>query len=123
MTTVRHGWISDYTAQGMEGERWHIFQDRNYSADRTHGWQLEGMHPLQSGDHLTIFADDGRVLWAGHLAPSRRRWFSHRQVLPSEPAWHPPDVAAATWLDWFQQQPALVAILTANPADDPRIAA
>ncbi len=111
MTILRHGWISDYLAQGMETERWHIFQDRTYAQDRVHGWQLEGMDRLEAGDRLTIFHDDGVVLWSGRLAARRRHRFSRRQLFPGDPAWHPVDVAAETWQGWFQQQPPLAATL------------
>ncbi len=111
MTILRHGWISDYSAQGMEGEIWQIFQDRAYAQDRAQGWRPEGMHRLESGDRLTIFDDEGVVLWAGRLAARRRNWYSHRKLFPGDPAWHPTGVAAETWQGWFQQKPALSATL------------
>ncbi|HPT56683.1 MAG TPA: hypothetical protein PLK42_08410 [Casimicrobium sp.] len=31
-TSLRlNGWISEYSAQGMEGEVWRIFQDKRYA--------------------------------------------------------------------------------------------
>lgn len=101
---IYHGWISDFWEQGMEGERWHVFQDIAFAQDRAHGWRREGMYLLQTGDRLTILADDGHLLWQGTLAARRLRWFG-RKVSPYEPEWHPVDVSMAVWLGWFRQRP------------------
>lgn len=110
VTMVYHGWVSDFWEQGMEGERWHLFQDAAHAQGREQGWRREGMLLLQSGDELTIFADDGSLRWQGVLLARRLRWFG-RKVSPHESAWHPHDVTVELWQGWFRQQPALIATL------------
>lgn len=94
----------------MEGERWHVFQDAVFAQDRVHDWRREGMYLLQTGDRLTVLADDECVLWRGVLVARRLCWFS-RKVSPHEPEWHPVDVTVETWQGWFRQRPALAARL------------
>jgi hypothetical protein len=51
------GVLSTYSDQGTEGFLWTLEEQplRGY----------EGLHFLENGDHLTVFAEDGSVIWAG----------------------------------------------------------
>jgi hypothetical protein len=116
MATTSKGWISDHYEQGMEGERWHIFQDEAYAETRTTGWRHEGVRYFRASDRLTIFSDDGTVLWSGQLRLRRgwlgwRTWLLRQRALPHDPAYHPPDVSSDTWQEWFRRRPPLAATL------------
>lgn len=104
------GWIGEYFAQGMD-EVWAIFQDRRHARDRDGGWQLEGMLRLQDGDHLTIYALDGSVLWSGELRARGGRWGLGRRRSPGQSVWHPAQVTAERWRGWLRHQPPLEAEL------------
>ncbi|MGI0494336.1 hypothetical protein ACN4EG_21325 [Alkalinema pantanalense CENA528] len=105
------GWIAEYSAQGMEGEVWRIFQDGQAAQSREAGWQLTGMHRLQTGQELTILAEDGAVLWTGPIEPIRVGWFRWRRIFPDDPDWAPPGIPLAQWASWFRASPPLAAIL------------
>lgn len=103
------GWIADFNEQGMEAEFWLIFQPASAAASRTGGWTREGMHILGPADVLTVWDDDGTVLFEGPLALRRAGWFGPEQLGPAAP--HPFD--PHTWLGWFRRRPALRAALVA----------
>lgn len=105
---VRHGWIAEYNAQGMESEFWRIFQDRAFAESETAGWDFQGMVILGDGHELTILGEDGEALWSGIL---RSRRVGRRRLTPQAPDWSPPDVPIETWNDWFQRHPPLAATL------------
>lgn len=105
------GWIAEYSAQGMEGEVWRIFQDRNHAQSREGGWTLTGMHCLQTGQELTILAEDGAILWTGPIAPTRSGWLGWRTLHPRDPNWTPPEIPLEQWQTWFQASPPLAAVL------------
>lgn len=96
------GWISTFWEQGMEEYPWLIFQDETFTEGES--WLREGMHQLQAGDHLTIFAPDGDVLWQGELRPRRQGWFGRSTLVP-------PEVGEGQWDSWFYLKPSLRARL------------
>ncbi len=109
--TVLRGWISEYSAQGMEGDFWRIFQDRTFAQSRDAGWALTGMHLLGEGDELTIFAADESVCWSGVITAVRSGWLGLRRLTPVDPDWAPVGVAPEEWSSWFRHQPPLEAEL------------
>ena len=111
MAQELHGWISEYTAQGMEGDVWLIFQDRAYARDREGGWDMAGMYRLQEKDALTIFDEQGQVLWSGVIATRPSGLFNLFKRRPGHPDWSPTDVSLIDWHNWFRHQPPLEAIL------------
>ncbi len=101
------GYIADYWEQGWEGHFWYTFQDATYIDERTGQWDIQGMHQLAVGDYLTIYQEDGTILWDG-LWPDRSpgmlaRWWSRVRGL--EP------VCPEKMLTWFRHEPPLKARL------------
>ena len=92
------GWISTYWAQGMEGEVWFIFQDERYASGDQ--WQMEGLHQIAPGQHLTIFDAQGQVLWRGLLKLRKQGWFGRHTLVP-------PEVGEERWEAWFRHSPPL----------------
>ncbi len=102
------GLVARYSAQGMEGEAWLVFQERAHvrrGADGSEAWAMEGMHRLEAGGRLTIVAPDGGVLWSGTLA--WRRAGALGLLGPYTLA--PPGIEPARWEAWFDHEPPLTA--------------
>ena len=99
------GFICDFWEQGMEESPWHIFQDARFIGPEPGGWQREGIHQFQDGDHLTILAEDESVLWSGTFVTRKNGLFSKLHAGSCE--WHPLDVPQAQWESWFVHQPPL----------------
>jgi len=59
-----HGIVFLFSETGTEGGWWAVQGDGYLQADGVH-WRYEGMQLLEEGDALTIYADDGSVLWYG----------------------------------------------------------
>lgn len=102
------GFVSHYWAQGMEEGEWLVFQEAAHVRRRDDGseeWAMEGMWPIEPGASLTIFAEDGSVLWSGTLALRRTGLFGvfGRTTLA------PPGIEEARWLEWFHRVPPLKA--------------
>ena len=108
---VLRGWISEYSAQGMEGDFWRIFQDHAYAQSRDAGWEMQGMHVVGEGHELTIFAPDGSVCWRGVITATRSGRFGLCTLAPGHPDWAPAGVAPEEWTSWFRHQPPLEAEL------------
>ena len=109
--TLLRGWISEYSAQGMEGDLWRVFQDRAFAQSRDAGWEMQGMHVLSEGCELTIFAADGSVCWSGVITAVRSGLFGLRKLAPGHPDWAPAGVTREEWASWFRHQPPLEAEL------------
>lgn len=99
---IFHGTLEGYWEQGWEGRiEYSLF--------------VEGMgHPffLQSGHRLTIYNDDGGVLWAGTLRFVQRK-NSENHTMPNG-IWadtKQADVPYAQWIEWFWRKPPLKATL------------
>ena len=92
----------------MEEPAWLVFQDAQHIRSDS-DWGREGMHSLQDGDHLTIYASDGAVAWTGVMKTRRLGWFS--KLYAGSRDWYPEDVEAAQWLSWFEASPSLDAEL------------
>lgn len=63
---------------------------------------------LENGQRLTLYAEDGSVLWSGVLCFVRRRWWDRRR--PPSGVWSevkPVGVSYARWMEWFAHQPPL----------------
>ena len=117
MPTVLHGSISDYNEQGMESDFYLTFQDAAFMGPDGQ-WDREGWFILAPGDRLTIFHDDGSVLWEGEfgakphtLAGRIERWIHKYRM-----GWHPEDVPYETWIGWFRTRPHLRATLVRPPS-------
>ncbi len=63
--SVRSGWLTDYFAQGMEGQVEWAFMDEAFADAR--GWDEGGILTLNEGDMLTVFSSNGATLWAGRI--------------------------------------------------------
>ena len=110
-----HGRLMGYWEQGMEG-RIDYTLDPDDPKDRVGGkWPI----PIQNGQFLRIFGEDGRVLWAGEIKfRLRRRWlfFYEKHNLPNDiwNDWTQKGVPYKTWIAWFWRQPSLRAELTTD---------
>ncbi len=108
-----HGRLSGYWEQGMEGRIDYTLEPDD-PKDRVDGkWPI----PIQNGQFLRIFDENGRVLWAGEIKlKSRRRWlfFYEKHDLPNDiwNDWTQKGVPYKTWIGWFWQRPSLRAELT-----------
>lgn len=110
------GWVSTYTAMELEGVVWLVFQDARYATGREHDWRFEGMHQLGIGDQLTIFDNNGAVLWSGVIAPRRVGILGLRKLNPDHYEWSPEGISRETWMGWLSQHPSLAA--TYQPATE-----
>lgn len=99
------GYLSHFWEQGMEEPPWLIFQDARYCAGPKEGWERQGLHTLEHGGQLTIFKEDGSVLWAGTITTRREGWFSRLQAGSSQ--WHPEGMDLETWSAYFSHDPPL----------------
>lgn len=93
----------------MEEPDWPIFQDRRHTTGKPGGWLRTGMVRLQSGDHLTLYDAEQKVLWSGELLPLKAGWF--RTVSPGTLDWHPADISNDTWRSWLTADPPIQAAL------------
>ena len=97
---IHHGLLEGYWEQGWEGRiEYSLF--------------IEGLgHPffLESGDRLTIFNEDGSVLWSGTLRFAARKPRENHNM-PNE-IWADTKQAGvpyAQWIEWFWRKPPLKA--------------
>ena len=51
------GFLTAYAETGTEGVHWALEEDPF--------WSHQPLHVLKNGDHLTVYNDDGSVLWDG----------------------------------------------------------
>jgi hypothetical protein len=110
---VIHGRLHAYWEQGMEGRIDYTLEPDD-PEDR---WGGMRPIPIRNGQFLRIFADDGRLLWAGEIKfRLRRRWlfFYEKHDLPNGiwNDWTQEGVPYGTWIAWFWQRPSLHAELT-----------
>lgn len=107
------GWIFPYYDQGSEGAVLWAFQDAAFAASRDAGWNLDGLCDIRRGDKLTIFDEDGAVLWSGVIDPVTRisAW---QRVTPGDGNWFPKGVTLETWRAWLWHRPPLAAELERN---------
>lgn len=96
------GVLLAYYEQGWEGAIRFAFQPDNSNLPIF----------LSSGQHLTVFDDDGAVLWSGKLHFVRRGWRDqHRLGAGIWSDCKQKGVSYAQWMDWFWRQPPLRAAL------------
>jgi hypothetical protein len=94
------GYLMGYWEQGWEGR-----------IDFT--LPIEGIDhpfPLERGQRLTTYAEDGKVLWSGVLCFVKRRWWDQPK-LPYG-VWSdvkPVGVSYARWMEWSAHKPPLKA--------------
>lgn len=94
------GYLFAYWEQGWEGQI--------VPALSVEG--LDRPFPLANGQHLTIYAEDGSVLWSGTLRFVKRRWWEQHKL--SYEIWaneKPAGVSYARWMEWFAHEPPLKA--------------
>jgi hypothetical protein len=65
--------------------------------------------PLQNGQGLTIFNEDGKILWSGKLQFVKRGFFDWHRYVWSDTKQK--GVSYAKWLNWFWTLPPLQAEL------------
>ncbi len=66
--------------------------------------------PLENGQRLTIYAEDGSVLWSGILCFVKVRWWDHWKY--PHKIWSfekQAGVSYTQWIAWFMRQPPLKA--------------
>ncbi len=107
---THHGWLNDYSEQGMESQSWRVFQDRQYCSQLETGWEREGMIFLQEHDVLTLYEPSGEIHWSGELL-SRRHWLTRLYPSSMDYRWFPPDLSASSWAKFFTAKPPLRASL------------
>lgn len=96
---IINGTLLAYYEQGWYGRIEFYFQPDN---------SMESF-PLQNGQRLTIFDDDGKVLWSGELNFVKRGLFDwHKYVWANTKQ---KGVSYAKWLNWFWTLPPLQAEL------------
>ncbi len=109
MRDLIDGYLEPYWEQGMEGRIAFMFLADN---DLPPYGQREALIYLENGQELTIFGEDGAILWSGliNFVPRRRRekhklkaqiWSVERQE--GVPYWQ--------WMEWFWHEPRLRAVL------------
>lgn len=103
------GWICEYWAQGMEEGPLHVFQNKNVEE----GGRSEGLHTFSEEDQLTVYAQDGKILFSGMFPFRRRSRWRQWLGLPRKAGRSdvPPGVAPDTWQRWFRHKPPLRAVL------------
>ena len=99
---VWDGKIFAYWEQGMEGRIEFAFQP------------VDSDRPifLESGQYLTIYGENGEVIWSGHINLVRRRFWDRHNL--QEPIWSyqkQKGVPYKQWLEWFWRKPSLKARL------------
>lgn len=60
------GIIFPWVETGTEGVVWSL-QESKYISEDGKRWDYSGLNPLQDGDCLTVFNDDGSVRWEGTI--------------------------------------------------------
>ena len=60
---VMEGYISSYWEQGWEGYSLQVFQDAAHCDEQTGQWSFDGTYLIEEGDVLSIYSQDGSVLW------------------------------------------------------------
>jgi hypothetical protein len=99
---VLQGELLAYWEQGWEGRIAFAFQS---DASDTPIF-------LQNGDRLSIYAEDGTILWSGQIHWVRRRvWDRHRRDAGIWSFQKQKGVSYDQWLAWFWQTPPLPASL------------
>ncbi|ATC65164.1 hypothetical protein CMV30_15050 [Nibricoccus aquaticus] len=88
---VIHGKLLDFFETGTEGVIWAIVDDD--------GEGYSGLHCIDDGDHLTIIALNGDVLWNGGISCDRKSGF---QNYPQNPEYGQPQ-ALGRWIHWTQR--------------------
>lgn len=97
------GELETYWEQGWEGRIDYAFQ-------------FEGNQEpffLKNGQHLTIYALNGDVLWAGKIKLIKRNtWFDNHKLEANIWSWvKQKGVSYADWMGWFWHKPPLKAKL------------
>ncbi len=102
------GYISSYWEQGWEGYSLQVFQDAAHCDEQTGQWSFDGTYLIEEGDVLSIYSQDGSVLWEGEVRHHRdgilARWWAHLRG-------RTPTVSAEQWKAWFDHKPPLKARL------------
>lgn len=88
---VIEGVLEDYFETGTEGVIWSVFEDDKKSYD--------GLHPIDSGDKLTIYNEDGTVRWVGRIDPDFKTGY---QKYPMNPSCGQ-QVSCGRWVHWIQK--------------------
>src|SRR5437867_1927106 len=98
------GWLHIYSEQGMEGGFVWALQDERFAMCRGGGWSQAGTVFLENGDELTVYEDNGKVLWSGKI---------QTVAAPAEIGsnWVPAEVDFATWRSYFDRRPRARAVL------------
>lgn len=122
--SVRSGWLTDYFAQGMEGQVEWAFMDEAFADAR--GWDEGGILTLNEGDMLTVFGPNGATLWAGRIervqGQANEVFDAHGDLVPLSlifndskrmpySTWLPSGISAQDWLMWCCKRPPLRARL------------
>ena len=98
-----HGKLEAYWEQGGEGSIEFALQ---IDGD-------PGPFFLESGQELTIYRDNGEILWSGTLKFVKvNRWFDKHKLSAKIWSWNKQKgVSYADWMEWFWHKPPLNAKL------------
>lgn len=100
--TLLHGELVAYWEQGWEGRVEFAFQADASTAPIF----------LKNGDRLSIYAEDGTLLWSGNIQWVRPRFWDRHQLDAGIWSYQKQKgVAYGQWLDWFWRRPQLKATL------------
>lgn len=94
-----------HSATGTEGGWWAMQEDGFVREDGY--WRYEGLRLLEEGDDLTVFAEDGSVLWHGIIHKDTETGAIPRQViddgkLANHQTWKQ-QVVDGMWVHWIQK--------------------
>ena len=94
-----------HSATGTEGGWWAMQEDGFVREDGY--WRYEGLRLLEEGDDLTVFAEDGSVLWHDIIHKDTETGAIPRQViddgkLANHQTWKQ-QVVDGMWVHWLQK--------------------
>lgn len=94
-----------FSETGTEGGWWAMQEDGFLDEDGVH-WKYEGIRELEEGDDLTVFANDGSILWHGIIHKDEKTGMRCHRVLRGgkwvvDRSWKQ-QVVGGFWVHWVQ---------------------
>ncbi len=109
MSDLISGYLESYWEQGMEGRIVFMFLADN---DLPPHNQRKALIYLENGQELTIFGQDGVILWSGLINFVPRRWREkHKLKAQIWSVEQQKGVPYWQWMEWFWHRPRLRATL------------
>ncbi len=86
------GALEPYFETGTEGTIWSVQEDGEQG--------YEGLHPINTGDHLTIYDKRGKILFKGKIFPDHKAGWKEYPLRPGSGCGQP--CALNHWIHWTQ---------------------